>query len=328
MKNSRIEFIDLAKGICIFLVTVGHCGVNVNIPGMEIVRMPLYFILSGLFYKDYGGVFNLLKKKTNNIIVPFIFFYLIGYVAFYLIKFFQPELLITEARGVFDVFDNRQYFNGPIWFLLALFWCNIYYFAINKFTSKFLGSSFFYNAIIIGMVGLIGNLLGDYNFFTPFFLDAAMTALPFFYFGIVIKKLPILYPNKMDKYLLLICISLYCISVLISTNYYHRLSLHYNGLDGLATYPLAITSVLSILFFCKMIGYFPIISFIGKYSIVILCVHHMYYRPIKVILSKLQLETLNNEYTVAIITLILSIASIPICKKYIPHFIAQKELIK
>lgn len=55
MATQRIDFIDLAKGVCIFLVVIGHCGVPINIPGFEIVRMPLYFILSGLFFKDYGG---------------------------------------------------------------------------------------------------------------------------------------------------------------------------------------------------------------------------------------------------------------------------------
>lgn len=49
--KQRIEFIDLAKGICIIMVVVGHCGAPFYIPGWEIVRMPLYFILSGLFLK-------------------------------------------------------------------------------------------------------------------------------------------------------------------------------------------------------------------------------------------------------------------------------------
>ena len=60
--KKRIDFVDLAKGCCIILVVIGHCGVSKNIPGYEIVRMPLYFILSGLFFKDYGG-FSILHLK-------------------------------------------------------------------------------------------------------------------------------------------------------------------------------------------------------------------------------------------------------------------------
>ena len=64
--QKRIEFIDLAKGVCIILVVLGHCGAPIPIPGLEIVRMPLYFILSGLFFKDYGGGYNFFIKKTNK----------------------------------------------------------------------------------------------------------------------------------------------------------------------------------------------------------------------------------------------------------------------
>lgn len=65
--SQRIDFFDLVKGICILLVVSGHCGFPIDIPGYEIVRMPLYFILSGMFFKDYGGFKNLLIKKVNKI---------------------------------------------------------------------------------------------------------------------------------------------------------------------------------------------------------------------------------------------------------------------
>ena len=67
-QTQRIDFIDLAKGVCILLVVVGHCGAPIDIPGYEIVRMPLYFILSGLFFKEYGGgeLFYYQEDKQNN----------------------------------------------------------------------------------------------------------------------------------------------------------------------------------------------------------------------------------------------------------------------
>ena len=63
----RIEWIDTAKGICIFLVVINHlclysgvlsngsCSlIRVN-DFLSSFRMPLYFFLSGLFFKTYGG---------------------------------------------------------------------------------------------------------------------------------------------------------------------------------------------------------------------------------------------------------------------------------
>ena len=323
VKSKRIEFVDLAKGICIFLVVIGHCGAPIDIPGLEIVRMPLYFILSGLFFKTYGGLKQLSIKKINKILIPFMFFYLLSYAAFYAIKYIAPQYLITDARGIFDMFDNRQFFNGPIWFLLCLFWCNIYFCIISTYCKR--EST---RIAIIALAGLAGWFLGNKNIFVPLFLDVAMTALPFFAFGYYLKKSNILYPNKWDKFNLLIAVAFWGVSFALTALKTHRLSLHYNGINGWSTYIISVASVLAVLFLCKSIKKLPFFSYIGRYSIILLCVHHMIYRPAKVALQATNIDFLDNNYTVAAITLLLSTLCIPVCIKYIPWFVAQKDLIK
>lgn len=64
-----IEFIDLAKGVCIILVVMFHVGID--IPHLDIIRMPLYFIISGLFYKPYDSITSFCIKKPNKILIPF-----------------------------------------------------------------------------------------------------------------------------------------------------------------------------------------------------------------------------------------------------------------
>lgn len=52
--KKRIEFIDLAKGICILLVVQIHVYGDTSYTffnAMTIFRMPLYFFLSGIFLK-------------------------------------------------------------------------------------------------------------------------------------------------------------------------------------------------------------------------------------------------------------------------------------
>jgi fucose 4-O-acetylase-like acetyltransferase len=74
----RIEFVDLAKGVCILLVIAWHCSAFADeIPNVSrLIRMPLYFVISGLFYKDYGGWLLTIVKKINRLIIPFVFFFL------------------------------------------------------------------------------------------------------------------------------------------------------------------------------------------------------------------------------------------------------------
>lgn len=108
--NKRIEFIDLAKGICILMVVIRHCELPLNIPGFQNLRMPLYFVLSGIFFKTYGGFSDFIRRKTNKILVSFLFFYILAYIVFYVAKWLVPELTKTDASGIFDVFTQRQYF--------------------------------------------------------------------------------------------------------------------------------------------------------------------------------------------------------------------------
>jgi len=320
--KQRIEFIDLAKGVCILLVVMGHSGFPLDIPGWSIVRMPLYFMLSGLFFKDYGGWWQFIIKKTNKILIPFLFFYLLGNVCFYLIKYFKPELLITDARGIWDLFDNRQFFNGPIWFLLALYWCNVFFCGITLHV-KNEAAQF----VVVCLLGIVGWFLGYKGWFVPLFIDVALTAMPFFTMGYFLKKTSILYPNRYDKYNWLLFAGFWAISFLIEKTAHFRLSLHYNAIEGWATYLLSFTSVLSVLFICKAIKHVPFITYMGRYSIIMLCVHHMIYRPLMVVMRPLHLGEL-SDFAVAVTTVLISALCIPIFRKYLPWFVAQKDLIK
>lgn len=74
-KKERIEYIDLMKGICIILIILLHNNIlfteNVN-DMLKNMRIPLYFTLSGLFYKEYNGFYDFITRKFNKLIIPFI----------------------------------------------------------------------------------------------------------------------------------------------------------------------------------------------------------------------------------------------------------------
>lgn len=327
MNSNRIEFIDLAKGICILLVVVGHVGVNIAIPGLESVRMPLYFILSGLFFKSYGGVKNFLIKKINKILIPFLFFYLLGYSVFYVVNWIKPSLIVGAASSIFDMFTQRQYFNGPIWFLLALFWTNIMFCVIYECLSKE-----WLRAIAVLLIGVVGMFLGRNDIYLPCVVDSAMTALPFFYFGYWLKQSDLLSANRYDRYNWLWVLLLYGASVGLSRwSGCAHIGFHYNNVVGnvFVIYLLAVCSVMAVLLFCKIVKYLPFVSYCGRYSIILLCTHHLFYRPIKLVLMKLWfVPTEHVVWITAILTLLCCYISIPLCVKYIPCFTAQKDLIK
>lgn len=323
VEKTRLKYIDLAKGVCITLVIVGHTGLSVVIPGLDAILMPLYFILSGLFFKDYGGLGHLFKKRANKILFPFLFFYLTAYVVFYIVEYLLPGFMTTGARGVADVWTQRQYFNGPVWFLLALFWINIMFCIISL-----LVNNTYVQGLIILSIGCFGAYLGMRFVFLPLMIDSAMTALPFFWFGFVLKKTPILYPNRYDRFNVLIALALYGLVVL---SYYllgnHHVNFQNNLICGNYILILIISTlgVISVLLLCKSIKTLPFLTFFGRYSIIPLCTHHLVYRPLALVIDR---GTLWGEVAVALLTLAICAALIPVFRRFLPWAVAQKDIWK
>ncbi|MFR2717791.1 MAG: acyltransferase family protein [Ruminococcus sp.] len=73
MMKKRIEWIDLTKGIAIFMMIAGHIALLPWEPYGKIifsVHMPLFFILSGYTSKREFSL-GYLKKLWNSLLVPY-----------------------------------------------------------------------------------------------------------------------------------------------------------------------------------------------------------------------------------------------------------------
>ena len=322
--NKRIEFIDLAKGICILLIIVGHIGFMVDLPGVTAMRTPLYLALSGLFFKDYGGFGQLLVRKTNKIFIPFLFFYVTGYIIFYLCRALFPGLFLGDAKGILDVFTQNQYFNGPIWFLLVLFWCNLVFCVITLNVKKEI-----YRLLIVILLFFAGYAVEKASIFLPCMLDAAMIGMPFFYFGYLLKKSPLLYSETKTSYTLLLSALLFCVAYVTDKMFSPIIFFHDKIIEGnlLAMAVLACSSVVALLLLCKSVKRLPVVSYIGRYSIISLCLHHLFYRPLQLCVRAVPCLQEYEIYIVSLLTIALCMASIPVCIKYLPYVTAQRDLI-
>ena len=66
--NRRVEYIDIARGIAIILMIVGHVVQNTFFRHIIFsFHMPLFIIVSGYFYKDRP-----LKKEIKNVLLKLI----------------------------------------------------------------------------------------------------------------------------------------------------------------------------------------------------------------------------------------------------------------
>ena len=137
--ENRLAWIDIAKGVGILLVVIGHCipdaasPSGISVPVYKIMHqviysfhMPLFFFLAGyLTYKetyDWRGIGTFIKKRFNRLLVPY---FIVGiiYLPFKLVlsKFANTPYDMTNLWKIIIGINP----DGELWFLYSLFFISI-----------------------------------------------------------------------------------------------------------------------------------------------------------------------------------------------------------
>lgn len=329
-ENNRIEYIDLAKGVCIILVVFMHIVPELGNgnPYLLNLRMPLYFCLSGMFFKTYGEFKGFIVKKTDRLLVPFIAWYIISYLIYYIRVFFlgHPEHIFR----VTDLFLEPEFYNGSIWFLLSLFWVNILFYSIHSITKKEILRATL--VVAYATVGWIWSFSGKGNFL---YLGTSLTSLPFFYIGTLLIKNGVVNQVKdlkRDIITLAICGIIIFFTISLHQDPVAHIFYLNHLIDGNPLYLYCGASSMVILTFiiCKYVKRVPLVSYLGRFSIIVLLTHGL----IKNILTRslahftgMDTENVTFHLILFSITLGLMFLIIPICKKFLPSICAQKSFI-
>ena len=330
--KKRVGFVDLSKGFCICLVVLLHVfgeTAGETFDMLNLFRMPLYFILSGMFFKRYGGFLDFFKKKTNKLLIPFLITYLLTCI---------PSIFVLSSRPLsLSSFWNEESYkvnlgcNGAAWFLLCLFFQNILFYLIYKASD---------NVIVVSSVsivtGLVGYAMNVYGCHLPLWIDTAMTALPFFLFGYALRKYSeVLYCKMNGMYMAITALALF---VLMAVNHYNHVMgttvLSYGdnafNMNVVCLYFGGISGFWIVFMLSKCLNYLPVFSYVGRYSIVVLLTHLLYLLLIRNVLFKMGIDQsmLGVNVMVFFVIIFLSLPTIRFCIKYLPYWFAQKDLIK
>ncbi len=191
-EKQRLDYIDAAKGIGMLAVILGHMGIDKLNIFLFSFHMPLFFILSGLFFRIKDNRIYT-SKRAKQLLVPYIFtcvciiilavlrvsisqvLYgggLLESISRSVIKWSVAGLLGSGSR--IDYFGiNFDFFIGAIWFLLALFWAGL----IVNFLLKYK-----YGSILIIILGGIG-LVSARFIWLPFSIQPATVGAVFILIG-------------------------------------------------------------------------------------------------------------------------------------------------
>lgn len=324
--SPRIDFFDTAKGLCILLVVLLHTGLpSAIIDFLGLLLMPLFFTLSGLFYRDYDNIGFFLVKKCNKILVPLIFFYIIGYVQYVAIQTLAHNEI--DKPFTYIIYAKKNIPNGALWFLLALFWANILFMLFRRISKNniFLGCSAF-TAAVISLLLFSGETK------LPLFLDSAMIALPFFFMGHYIAHTGILKSTGLDKYALPYAIILLVIAaicyILGNKPFIAMYSVEITGnpvMFGLG----AVALVLSTILLCKKAGAIPFVTYIGRFSLIVLGIHLLVQQIIRTGLQFAGMDCSNNLHNIIFYIIIVCACALLIrpLAKWFPKFTGQADLI-
>lgn len=317
--KNRIEYIDLMKGICIILIILLHNHIHSSNDSINDIlrnmRIPLYFCLSGLFFKEYNGFCDFITRKFNKLIIPFIFF------AYFPYALCEIGLNYERSIKTYLLMSIIPY-NYPLWFLRCLFVTYILYFLFHKITKRL---SLTVQTISIFLIAfftytIIQNLTIPIKILenSIFNIITAFIALPFFHIASIVRRKGFLSQNISNKYIIVLFIIFFFIWILTFQNNIDYRTIQF-GKNFVFLYASALGGtgcVWCIAYIIKKMFY---ISYIGRYSLIALGTHY----PLILLFNSMGIH---NKYIVFLCILIVMPGVIYVFKKYFPYMTAQKDL--
>jgi fucose 4-O-acetylase-like acetyltransferase len=139
MLPKRIEYLDIARGIGILLVVLGHNDFGAISPFFHQViysfHIPLFFFLSGYFINTSLSFFEFIKKRSHSVLKPYLFTIFLIY--FTSVSFEKMGFETAIGRIVKSLYGTGYYIDWvALWFLPHLFVVSLYAFTFIIVVSK------------------------------------------------------------------------------------------------------------------------------------------------------------------------------------------------
>lgn len=347
--KERIIWIDSLKGIGIFYVVLGHIILALNAPSfynqyIYSFHLPLFFFVSGYLFNigKYPKFISFLKKRAKSLLIPYFVFAVLAYIFLVILQQFNLLNIGYSFEGINNLIflpltkilysHNLDPFNNPIWFLTCLFIVEMYFYFLKKYTKNTRYLLLF--LIISSVVGYSSRLLTDFNM--PWNLDIALMCVVFYGMANIYKNQINDLLNKLlrNRYL-----TLAILSIFLAANI---LFVYLNDAMGVTDYGnyffffiAGFSGILFYMIISKMIPYSKILNFLGKNTLIILCIHAMFSSFILTEIHNYLNENILNYtsipiYLAIVYTFLIIIIMVPfiiIINKYFPFLIGKSKQV-
>lgn len=186
-KDERIGYIDIARGIAILLVIIGHVLYKTTIGNFIFsFHMPLFLIISGMLFKYNSNTKYFIIKITKRLLIP----YILGVTFVNISRNILLDENIKIIPQILGGFSNRNSLFtgietvGVLWFFPYLICIQSIYNWLNYLAE---GNDYFlaYECIIFMLCGFYFSVSMVY---LPWSIDIAITTIIFYYLGNMLIK--------------------------------------------------------------------------------------------------------------------------------------------
>lgn len=273
--RERLHYIDIAKGLLIVFVVTEHMSMQFNemyaddlfVKGLHgfflnwVVSffMPAFFVITGYcsnFGKDFGKY--LLSTFIGLKMPVFFFIGILGGLALRPMFGFSP---LSLKWWIIRMFDSGY------WFLHALFLVKIAYWLIYRWHNVIGRTAIVFALYAVGVCCFLNGVPTD------FWILNTLMLLPFIHLGCIIKEKGFTNTLGISSLSVFVCTT---IAILIGggeiPGITQRIACQ-QDYDPVAILVLASSGSIGFIWLCKQVGHSRLLEFIGKYSLVIYCVH-------------------------------------------------------
>ena len=266
--------IDIMKAIGIMSVIVGHLRTPAIISTFVYsYHMPLFFLIGGYFFRPKPNIAEAAAKDFKRLVIPYLFTGLVlsgAYAAKTLLgleKDFHNTFFFLKgifwgcgSAGQTAMIKGNLTYIGPVWFLVSLFWCKLFYNLLACHTRR--------PQLYAAVIAIVATLVHYYVIFIPLGITTGASAMMFYLIGHWVRE------HAVSKYAVVVgvvcwLVGIACSWVIMARCCYGLYPVDVVGACGATAIIYVLSKGLSKTWAC------PALAWIGVNTLVFLCFHAM-----------------------------------------------------
>lgn len=236
-------------------------------------HMPLFLFLSGYLFKitHINNMKSLIIKRTKSLVIPYyywnLFYGILVSIFLYFGIFNNAQTINLYNFFIEPIFGGYQYnFNGPSWFLISLFFVQVFYTFFRKILKRDDKNTNLIILVVLFFISFLvikwSNLIEMKNNNIPLFISRTLFGITFFHFGFYFKNY--IKFNFSIKSLLIIILIKIISNLVVGVNYTLSMRMIFRGYDIIPMF----YSVLGILYIFNISKFiFDIIENLKLYKV-------------------------------------------------------------